>query len=820
MLQDIRYAIRSAFRNPGLTLVIVISLALGIGANTTIFTLINAVFLRPVPVSDPARLAQVFTVMPKSSAYQTLSLANYRDFRDNVPEFSGLMAFQFIGANLVGGTEPVAIGGQLVTGNYFQVLGVDAALGRTITAEEDTTPGASPVLVISAGLWKRAFASHPDVVGKTVSLNGFKFTVVGIMPGEFKGLQTLGNVDFWAPLAMHKQLVTGETAQTFYTARNALSFQVVGRLQPGVTLERARQAMKTMAKRLEEQYPTENEGRSVELFPLAEAVLGVGGRDNLMRSGGLLLAATGLVLLIACGNVASLLLARAMERRKEIAVRLSVGAPRWRLIRQLLAESGVLALLGGSAGILVATFGRDLLWSFRPTGMREDFLDLTLEPQVLWFTVALSLVTGILFGLIPAIQGSRLDLVSAIKSHTEAPSRGGRWTLGLDLRDLLVTGQVAVSLLALIGAGLFLRSLYEAQRLNPGFRTEGLSVMFINVGAQGYSPQGGMQFFRETVERVRQLPGVESASWGEAIPQFSGGAASRRVFPEGRELPQELRSLFVPFNGIWPGYFATVGIPLLKGRDFTEADREGTELVAIVNETMARMYWPGEDPLGKRFKHRLNPNFYTVVGVARDAKYGGIASAPPPHLYYPALQYYTPAMSLAVRASGNAQVVLPSVLQVIRQIDDTMPLPQVQTMAEVLRGNLWTERMGAMLLVVFGLLAVTLTAVGVYGVMAYSVTQRTHEIGIRMALGAAHADVLRMVLRHGLTLTLLGVTIGLAAAFGVTRLIASLLYVSPTDGLTFTMISALLASVAMLASLLPARRAARVDPLVALRQEC
>ena len=820
MFQDVRFAIRSAFRNPALTSVIVISLALGIGANTTIFTLINAVFLRPLPVKDPASLAQVFTVMPKSSDYQTLSLANYRDFRDNVTEFSGLAAFNFIGANMVGGTEPIATGGQLVTGNYFQVLGVDAALGRTITPEEDTTLGASPVMVISAGFWKRAFASDPDVVGSTVTLNGFKFTVIGIMPAAFKGLQTLGNVDFWAPLAMYEQLVTGETARTFYTARNALSFQVIGRLQPGVTLDHARQAMKTMAKRLEEQYPTENEGRSVELFPLTEAALGVGGRDNLVRSGGLLLAATGLVLLIACGNVASLLLARAMERRKEIAIRLSVGAPRWRLIRQLLAESGVLAVLGGGAGILLASFGRDLLWSFRPTGMRDDFLDLSLEPQVLWFTVALSLLTGILFGLLPAIQGSRLDLVSAIKSQTEAPSHGGRWSLGLDLRDILVAGQVAVSLLALIGAGLFLRSLHEAQRLNPGFRTEGLTVMFVNVGAQGYSPQRGMQFFRDTVERVRQIPGVKSAAWGEAVPQFSGQAARRRMFPEGRELPQELLSLFVPFNGIWPGYFATVGIPIIKGRDFTDADRDGSELVAIVNETTARMYWPGEDPVGKRFKHRLNPNFYTVVGVARDAKYGGLGSATQPHLYYPALQYYTPAMTLAVRTSEDPRAVLPAVRQVIRELDATMPLPTALTMAEVLRGNLWTARLGAMLLAVFGLLAVTLTTIGVYGVMAYSVTQRTHEIGIRMALGAAHADVLRMVMRHGLKLTVLGVAVGLAAAFGVTRSIASLLYVSPTDSLTFTAISALLAAVAMLASLLPARRATRVDPLVALRQEC
>jgi predicted permease len=820
MFQDIRFAIRSAMRNPALTSVIVISLALGIGANTTIFTLINAVFLRPLPVNDPARLAQVFTVMPKSTAFQSVSLANYRDFRDNVREFSALAAYQFIGANLVGGTEPIGTGGQLVTGNYFQVLGVNAELGRTILPEEDATLGASPVMVMSAGLWKRAFGSDPGVVGRSVTLNGFKFTVIGVMPAAFKGLQTLGNVDFWVPLAMHEQLVTGETARTFYTARNSLVFQVVGRLQPDVTLERAREAMKAMAKRLEERYPVENEGRSVELFRLTESALGVGGRNDLVRSGGLLLAATGLVLLIACGNVASLLLARAMERRKEIAVRLAIGAPRWRLIRQLLAESGVLAVLGGSAGILLASFGRDLLWSFRPTGMRDDFLDLSLEPRVLWFTVALSLVTGIVFGLIPAIQGSRLDLVSAIKSQPETPSRGGRWTLGLDLRDVLVTGQVAVSLVALIGAGLFLRSFQEAQRLNPGFRTEGLAVMYVNAGAQGYSPQRGMQFFRETVERVRQLPGVQAASWGEAIPQFSGQAVSRRLFPEGRELSQELRSLFVPFNGIWPGYFAAVGVPILKGRDFTDADREGSELVAIVNETTARMYWPGEDVIGKKFKHRLNPQPYTVVGVARDAKYGGLASATLPHLYYPALQYYTPAMALAVRTSGDPQAVLPAVRQVIRELDATMPMPQAFTMAEVLRGNLWTARLGAMLLAVFGLLALTLTTVGVYGVMGYSVTQRTHEIGIRMALGAAHAEVLRMVLRHGLKLTILGVGLGLAAAFGATRLIASLLFVSPTDGLTFVAISALLAAVALLASLLPARRAARVDPLVALRREC
>jgi predicted permease len=778
------------------------------------------VFLRPLPMHDPERLAQVFTVMPKSTAYQSVSLANYRDFRDHVPEFSGLAAIQGVNANMFGGTEPLSIFGQLVTGNYFDVLGVAAASGRSFTPEEDKVLGAFPVVVISDSLWKRGFASDSNVLGKTVTLNGFTFTIVGVMPPAFKGVQTLGSVDFWVPLAMHEQLVTGETARTFYTARNSLVFQVIGRMKDGVSLDAVRQAMKAMAKRLEQQYPSENEGRSVEIFPLTEVTLGVGGSDNLVRSGGVLIAATALVLLIACGNVASLLLARAIARRREMAVRLSIGAPRWRLVRQLLVESGVFALLGGLAGVLLAYWGRDLLWSLRPNDMRADFLDLTLEPRVLWFTIALSMMTGLLFGLIPALQGSRLDLVSAIKSHHEGIRRAGRWTLGLDLRDVLVTGQVALSLVALIGAGLFLRSLQEAQRLNPGFRTEGLAVMYVNAGAQGYTAQRGMQFYRETVERVGQLPGVQSVAWGEAVPQFSGQAVSRRLFPEGRDMPQELLSLFVPWDGIWPGYFATVGIPLLKGRDFTDADRQGSEQVAIVNETTAKLYWPDKDPIGQRFKHRLNPNFYTVVGLARDAKYGSIGSTTSqPHVYYPALQYYTPAMALIIRTAGDAEPVLPAVRQVLRQLDATMPLPTAFTMVEVLRRNMWSARLGAMLLAVFGLLAVTLTTVGIYGVIAYSVTQRTKEIGVRMALGAAHTAVVQMVVRRGLKLTCLGVATGLVTAFGATRLIANLLYVSPTDGQTFAAISVLLAAVALAASFLPARRAAHVDPLVALRLE-
>jgi predicted permease len=633
-------------------------------------------------------------------------------------------------------------------------------------------------------------------------------------------VQTLGGVEFWAPLATHEHLLTGDVEASFFSTRAALAFQVIGRMQPGVSLDRVRQAMKRMARSLEEQYPKENEGRSVEVLPLAEtAIAGPQGRDGLVRSGGLLFASTALVLLIACGNVASLLLARAIPRRREIALRLSVGAARSRIVRQLLAESAVLAVMGGLGGIALTFWSRDLLWALRPAGMRTDFLDLTVEPRVLWFTIALSTLTGILFGLLPAIRGSQVDLVSAFKTHSDTPLRGSAWTLGLDLRSALVTGQIALSLVALVGAGLFLRSLQEAQRLKLGFRSDNLIVTFINTGSQGYSPQRGRRFFGDVVERVRALPGVEAVSWGEAVPQFSGTHVMRRVFPEGRELPPELLSLFVPFDGIFPGYFSTVGIPILEGRDFTEDDHEGTELVAIVNETMAKLYWPGQDPVGKRFKHRLKPDYYTVVGVARDAQYAGLGGVSQPHLYYPALQFHTPAMALAVRTSGDPEPVLPMVGQVIRQLDETMPRPLYQTMTDVLRGNLWRERMGATLLAVFAILAVTLTSVGIYGVMAYSVTQRTREIGIRMALGAEHTRVLRMILSQSLKLTVLGVALGLTAALATTRLVANLLYVSPTDAWTFAAVGVLLAGMALLASYLPARRAARVDPLVALRYE-
>jgi putative ABC transport system permease protein len=479
MIQDIRYAIRAAVRNPGFMLVVVGSLALGIGANTTIFTVVNAVFLRPVPVAHPETLVQAFTTDAKNSGgllanEMPTSWHNYKDYRDQIKAFDGLAAFTFpFATNLGSGTEPEQINGELVTGNFFDVLGVKAQTGRTFLPDEDKRDGAVPVVVLSDGLWKRRFGGDRNIVNQQVLLNGTSFTVVGVAPEGFLGLIALGAPDCYVPVAMHDRMLTGFSKQ-FFDTRRFLAWSIVGRLKQGVTLPQADAEMKTMARHLEQAFPNDNDQRGIKLQFLNDSTVPAAARSGLAASGGMLLAATGLVLLIACGNIASLLLARAQARRKEIAIRLSLGAPRWRLIRQLLTESAFLALLGGGLGILVAYWGRDILWSFRPPFLDANALDLSLDPRVLLFTLLLAIVTGVLFGLVPAIQASRADLVSAIKNQTETPGRVNTW---MNLRSALVVAQVALSLVALIGAGLFVRSLQSAQKIDPGFSTRDLAVM-------------------------------------------------------------------------------------------------------------------------------------------------------------------------------------------------------------------------------------------------------------------------------------------------------------------------------------------------------
>ena len=818
LLQDIRYGFRVLRKSPGFAFVAVLSLGLGIGANTTIFTLVNAVLLRPVPVRDIERLTAVFTTDVKNQgdqfAFMPVSHPNFEDFRDQNDVFEGMAAAGGVGVSLSGSGEPEQLFGFLVTGNYFSLLGVPMQLGRGFLPVEDKTHGTHPVVVLDDGLWKRRFASDPSIVGKTITLNNGIFTVVGVTPRGFNGLNALGGPDLYVPTMMHDQLLAGFLAENFDN-RRALLYNPFGRLKPGVTLAQANSAMKAIASRLEHDYPEPNRGRSVNLIPLARTTINPNLRGALVLAGGLLMTVVGIVLLIACANVANLLLARAAGRRKEIAVRVSLGAGRVRLVRQLLTESAVLALLGGAFGVLLAYWARDLLLAFRPPQFLVGTIDLSLDLRVLLFTLGASLLTGLLFGLLPAIQASRPDLVIELKDRSgQAGHHRGR----LRLKGALVVGQVALSLVSLIGAGLFLRSLRNAQQINPGFEVGNLLTVSFDLGAQRFDTPRGRDFHRRLLETVKSIPGVRSAALSDNLPM--GGGFGRTVFPEGQEPGSGAVGQFVNANTVGLGYFSTLGIPLRRGRDFTEADREGTPMVVVINEAMAQTFWKGEDPVGKRFKFFGDESFREVVGVAENTKVFTLGEEPQPVAYIPLLQMYQPAMTINVRTSGDAAKLLPAVRREVQALEPTMPLTNVQTAEELIAAILWAPKMGAALLVIFGVLALVLAAVGIYGVMSYSVNQRTGEFGLRMALGAQPADILNLVFRQGMVLCGAGLLIGLLTSLLASRFLAALLFnTSPNDPFTFASISLLLAGVSVIAGYVPARRATRTDPMIALRYE-
>jgi len=822
MWQDLRYALRRLRTQPGFALVAIVTLALGIGANTAIFTLIDALLLRPLPgVAHAEQLVMVYTSDFSSGRFSTSSYPDYRDFREQNQAFSGLAAFADNQAmHLSTGGEAERIRGGLVSGEYFAVLGVNAALGRTLLPEDDQSPGAHPVAVISHDLWRRRFGSDPRVVGRSVSLNGFPFTVVGVAAEDFRGTGLQSALEAWVPMMMYRQVNPAAQAVPF-ERRGSRGIFVVGRLKPGATLEQAQAQFDTIAARLAEAHPETNLGtlndpgrpRPVTLVPVNQALVGPAARDATARVARLLMAVVGLVLLIACANVANLLLAQARGRQREIAVRSALGASRRRLVRQMLAESLLLSLLGAGVGLLLAAWLAELLLSFEAFAAFAA-LRVSLDARVLGFTALVSVLTGMVFGLAPALQASRPDLVPALK---DAEPGGGPVARRFGLRNLLVVSQVALSLVLLAAAGLFLRSLQKAYAADLGFATGDAMLASVDLARQGYSEAQGRQFYRQVTEWVAALPGARSAALAQYVPINAGGSRTT-VSLEGYT-PRPNEDLELNVNVVGEGYFEALGMPLALGREFGPQDTGSAGQVVIINEALARRFWPGENPLGKRISFRPGPG-HEVIGVAKTGKYRNLREEPLPYMYLPLGQNYRPRMTLFVRAAGGAAGLPEAVRAAVRGLDQNLPLFEVRSFDEHLAVALAPERTNAWLIGGFALLALLLAAVGLYGLMSYNVAQRRHEIGVRMALGAQRRDVLRLVMWESLKLAGWGIATGLAAAVALTRLVAGMLYgVGATDPLTFAGVAATLTAVLIVASYLPARRATRVDPMVALRYE-
>jgi len=803
--QDLRFGARQLVRSPGFTFVAVISLALGIGANAVIFSLVSTCLLRPLPVAHPEQVFAIYQGQRNDPSYsQSMSYPNYKDLRDRNQVLSAMAVYRFAPMSLSHNGANERVWGYLVSENYFHLLGVRPFIGRTFLPEEGSVPNAHPVAVLSYGCWQRRFASDPAIVGTPVMINGHRFVAVGVAPANFTGTESVFTPEFWIPSMMQEWIESSNGMES----RGNGQWLVVGRLRPGIAAAQAQAQLNTVAQQLEKEYPGNDQGMALRLTPpgLVDPNL----RSAVLAFTGALMLTVVLVLMIACSNLASLLLARAAQRRKEIAVRMAIGATRFRLTRQLLTESLMLSVIGAAFGLLLGTFLMRLAQASLPSTDFALRLDLRLDWRVLFFVTSLALLTGIGFGLVPAVYASRPDVVSTLKEDALGGGRKSR------LRSVLVVLQVALSFVLLITAGLTVRSLSHTEGLGPGFDPSHAVTLSVDLGLQGYEEQKGQIFYQQLAQRVRALPGVQAAGLIRSLP-LGLEASTTGVYPDGRPEPQaqDMPSAF--YESISPGYFAAMGIPLLAGRDFADSDTDKSQGVAIVNETLAQKFWPGENPIGKRL-HSGNTSVLEVVGLARNGKYQSLGEIPKLTIYYPLQQVYASNAALVVRTDLDANATSGSVRSEVRNLDPTLPVYEAKTLREHMRLALFPLHAGAVAVGSFAFLAMILAAIGIYGVMAYSVVQRTQEIGIRMALGARAIDVWKMVLRQGIILTAVGMLCGLLFALGLSRIVASLLYgVSATDPLTFLLISLLLAAVALLASFLPARRATKVDPVMAIR---
>jgi predicted permease len=821
--QDIRYALRNLRKSPAFAAIAVITLALGIGANTAIFTVVNAVFFHPIPVKDPARLAEIFTLDQRKifgAANNNVfpnSFPNAQDIQQRAQSFSGVTVYESFATpvSMTVNGQPNQYFAQLSSGNYFDVLGVHAQLGRTFRPEEDSTAGAGPVVVLNHGFWERVFAANPNVIGQNVLVNGQGFSIIGVAPKGFQGTSVIGGPDMWIPMSMHDQVLTGFTKQLF-NERRFLGFSAVGRLKDGARPEQAKAELQAIASDLEKAFPLANKGRTFTLQPLLESSIAPNQRDQFKRAGAMLMAVVGIVLLIACFNIANLLLTRAAGRKREMSIRVAIGASRRRIVTQLLTEALVLAIAGGALGLGLALAGRDVMWRFRPALLPADGMDLSLDWHVMAFTFLVAITTGLIFGLAPALQASRPDLVSELKERAGGDLRkGSRFTV----RDVLISLQVTFCLIALVFAGLFLISLRNARTMDPGFDTHNLAMLSFDLGALNYDAPRAREFERRALEAAQNTPGVRGAALSNTIPLFNGGFG-RTLFKEGEDNSNGQSGHVSQYSVMSSEYLQTMGIAMVRGQGFDSTIRENTPRVAVINETAAKQIWPNEDPIGKRFTFFRDKEPSQVIGIVRDSTYNTLGEAPRPYMYVPLIQNPNTAMTVFFRTQGDPRSALASVRSQIQAMDRNLPITNVWAIGEVISQSLWASSFGASLLTVFAMIAMALCAVGIYGVVGYSVGQRIREFGIRLALGAQPRDVLLMVLKQSALIMAAGLVAGLVVAFFLARLIVTFLYgVNTNSPLAFLAMAVVLASVGVFASYIPARHAAKVDPMVALHYE-
>jgi predicted permease len=808
LLQDLRFGFRQLMKQRGFAALAIISMALGIGANTSIFSLVDTVLLRPLAVKEPSQLVELYGTLHNGADWSLQSYPNYKDYRDRNTVLSGLFVYRVVVSSLTVNNSSQRVWGYLVSGNYFDVLGVKPMLGRAFLPEEDQTPDSHPVAVISYNCWQHRFGGDPSIVGKRVEFNSRPFAIIGVAPKGFLGTEVAYDPEMFIPVMMATAI---EPGSRWLERRDNSNLFTVGRLKPGVSEARAKAELETITAQMAKDYP-ENVGRGIRLGKPGLFIPDI--ENSVFAFTGVLAAVGALVLLLACVNLASLLLTRATERRKEIALRLAIGASRQRLVRQLLTESILISLSGGAAGVMLAAFINSAVRGIRLPSDITLLFDLRTDWRVLTFALVLSIATGILFSLIPALQSSNPQLVPALKDESSmAGFHRSR------LRNGLVVAQVSLSLVLLISAGLIVRSLQAAQKMRPGFNPENAVAISFDVSLQGYNEERGRAFQKQVLERARALPQIENAALTDNLP-LGLNYNDNTIYIEGSEFKgASTLPIAIPF-GSSPGYFDVMGIPL-RGRDFRDDENKLEHRVAIVNETFAKKFLNGADPIGRRFNwHGPDDPFFEIVGVVPAGKYNSLGEDPKPAVYTPLYRDYNGGVTLVARTHGDPRAVLNDLRKLVHELDPSVSVYSMKTLRQHLGTSLFPARMAAIALGSFGVLALILAAVGIYGVMSHVVAGRTREIGLRMALGAQLSDVQKLILKQGMFLAAIGSLGGLMVALAGARMMKSLLYgVSSSDPITFACVALLLLNVALLACWIPARRASRVEPMIALRAE-